>query len=201
MTVAVNETPEQDTETLDISSQKNPATGLEVQPKAKSSFVVKTVATGVVRIDALNSLTQEIGQLQSSSYTTAAPGTPLFPATFLVGSSTIIINSDRSLMIGTHVVQPTDSPYEFPGTTYALGSSKSALIVNGISTYAVRPAQHASNTLHAAALTINGITVTLNSASNYVFETQTLKPGGPAVTVSETRISLASNAATVVVGF
>lgn len=57
VTVAVSETPEQDTETLDNSSQKNPATGLEVQPKAKSSFVVKTVATSsVVRIDALYSL-------------------------------------------------------------------------------------------------------------------------------------------------
>ena len=211
----------QDTEIVNNASQQNPATSSGVQPKVKSSVAVQTIATsGGVQIDALNSLIQDIGQLQSSSHgnviasaarpsnempshtsdTTVAATTPALSAPIVIGTSTATANSDGNYMIGTHALQPTDSHYELQGTTYALDSSKSVLIVNAISTYVVAPAQHASDVHQAATLTINGVTVTPNPASNYVVETQTLKPGGPAITVSGTRISLASNAATVAVG-
>jgi uncharacterized protein YodC (DUF2158 family) len=203
------------------AGQQNPATISESQPSPKSSAATKTIATSAsVQIDALNSLIQDIGQLQSSSQggvmvspagspteTVPRPSdarvavtTSVLPAPIVIGTSTATVNSDGNYVIGTHALQPTDSPYEFEGTTYAFDSSKSALIVNGVSTYEVASPQHVSDVHQAATLTINGVTVTPNSVSNYIFETQTLRPGGPAITVSGTRISLASHATALVIG-
>jgi hypothetical protein len=47
--------------------------------------------------------------------------------------------------------------------------------------------------------TINGQTITANSQSNFVIGTQTLIPGGPAITVPETPISLAPGATQLVI--
>ena len=219
-TAASTKTSAQDTENPENASQQSSTTSPGVQPKVKSSVAVQTIATtGSVQIDALNSLIQDIGQLQSSSHggvvagpvgqstvtvsqNTAATVSSLPLAPILVGTSIVSMNSDGNYMIGTHALQPTDSPYEFQGTKYALDPSRSALIVNGISTYAVAPAsaQHVSDNPQPTALTINGVKVTPNPASAYVIQSQTLAPGGPAITVSGTRISLASDAAAVVIG-
>lgn len=220
VTATAAKPPSQDTEVADDTNPQSPASSHGVQLDAKVSVATPaSAATSGVQIDALNSLIQDVAKLQSSSEkgavvsfagtsthadipSAAAAPTSLSHAPIVIGSSTATVNSDGNLMIGTHALQPSDSPYELQGTTYALDPSKSALIVNGISTYAVQPAQQASESdiPRPATLTINGITVTPNLASNYVVETQTLKPGGPAITVSGTRISLASGAAAVVVG-
>ena len=212
----------QETEVVDTASQQDSTTSSEVQTKVESPIAVqKTATSGGVQLDALNSLIQDIGELQFSSdrgvvasfdgpstqanipppnTATATATASMLPAPIVIGTSTATVNSDGNFMIGTHALQPTDSPYILQGTTYAFDSSKSALVVNGFSTYAVAPAQQASENARAATLIINGITATPDSASAYVVQTQTLRPGGPAITVSGTRISLASDAATVVVG-
>jgi hypothetical protein len=51
-----------------------------------------------------------------------------------------------------------------------------------------------------SALTINGQTIAPNSQGDFVIGTQTLTPGGPAITVSGTPISLAPSATAIVVG-
>jgi uncharacterized protein YodC (DUF2158 family) len=191
-----------------------------VQSGSKTAVATQAIGTSSgVQIDTLNSLIQDVGELQSSSdrsavatfagLSTQASMSPPNKATtiasvllppIVIGTSTATVNSDGNFMIGTHALQPTDPPYVLQGTTYALDSSKTALVVNGVSTHAVDTAQHVSDVPQAATLTINGVIVTPDPASNYIVETQTLKPGGPAITVSGTRISLASGAAAVVVG-
>lgn len=212
----------QENEVVDNASQQSSPASPSVQSGTELSVTIPATATSSgIQVDVLNSLIHNIGKLQSSSNggivanpagssietvpspsdATVAATTPVLPTHIIIGTSTATLNSDGDYMIGTHALQPTDSPYELQGTTYALDPSRSALIVNGISTYAVAPAaQHASDVPQAATLTINGVTATANSASNYVVETQTLRPGGPAITVSGTRISLASDAAAVVIG-
>lgn len=210
----------QDTEIVDKASQQDPTTSAEVQTKMESPIAVQTTATsGSVQLDALNSLIQDIGELQSTSdrgvvasldgpstqaktppTNTATATASMLPAPIVIGTSTATVNSDGNFMIGTHALQPTDSPYVLQGTTYALDSSKNALVISGLATYAVAPAQQASDSAQAATLVINGIIATPASASAYLVQTQTLRPGGPAITVSGTRISLASDAAAVVIG-
>lgn len=221
VTASASKSPARDTEVINNANPQSSTSNPKVQSGAKVSVATPaTPATSGIQIDALNSLIQDVGKLQSSSEkgavisfagtsthedvpnTTAAATTSVNLAPIVIGTSTATVNSDGYYMIGAHALQPSDSPYELQGTTYALDPSRSALIVNGISTYAVQSAQQASanDIPRPATLTINGITVTPNSASDYVVETQTLKPGGPAITVSGTRISLASDAAAVVVG-
>jgi uncharacterized protein YodC (DUF2158 family) len=212
----------QETEVVDTASQQDSTTSSEVQTKVESPIAVqKTATSGGVQLDALNSLIQDIGELQFSSdrgvvasfdgpstqanipppnTATATATASMLPAPIVIGTSTATVNSDGNFMIGTHALQPTDSPYILQGTTYAFDSSKSALVVNGYSTYAAEPIEQASENAQAATLIINGIIATPDSASAYVVQTQTLRPGGPAITVSGTRISLASDAAAVVVG-
>jgi hypothetical protein len=220
-TAAATKPSAKDNTTPDDASQQISATSPGVQPKVKSSVAMQTITTSSgLQIDALNSLIQDIGQIQPSSpgeivaspagissemvshtsEATIAATTSVLPEPIIIGTSTATVNSDGDYLIGTHVLQPTDSPFELQGTTYALDSSRSALIVNGILSYTIEPAQHASDNPQPAALTVNGVTVTPNYVSAYVVETQTLKPGGPAITVSGTRISLASDAAAIVIG-
>jgi uncharacterized protein YodC (DUF2158 family) len=222
ITATVTKSSAQNNEVVDNASQQSSSANVGVQSGAKIFDAIPTTATSSgVQVEVLNSLIHDIGKLQSSSHrviiaspagspsetvlspsdATIAATTPVLPAPIVIGTSTATVNSDGDFMIGTHALQPTDSPYELQGTTYALDSSRSALIVNGVSTYPVAPAaQLASDIPQAATLTVNGVTATANSASNYVVESQTLRPGGPAITVSGTRISLASDAAAVVVG-
>lgn len=212
----------QDTEIVDKASQQDPTTSAEVRTKMESPIAVQTTATsGSVQLDALNSFIQEIGELQSTSdrgvvasldgpstqaktpptnTATATATASMLPAPIVIGTSTATVNSDGNFMIGTHALQPTDSPYILQGTTYALDPSENALVVSGFATYAVLPAEQASDSAQAATLVINGIIATPASASDYLVQTQTLRPGGPAITVSGTRISLASDAAAVVIG-
>lgn len=193
---------------------KNPDTQLNSEP----SLATQTVASpSSVRLDALNSLIHDLGQLQSSNGKGAEETavdvsmqskssaivditTSLQPTPITVEPTTITANSDGDYMIGTHLLQSTASPYEHEGTTYSLDNSENALVINGKSTYALQTSQPVNDIPQAATLTLNDLTVTQNSASDYIIETQTLKPGGQAITVSGTRISLASDAAAIVVG-
>ena len=200
------------------SNAEDIAPGSEPQPTAISSIATGSTATSDgTQLVPLNSLIQDDGQLQSSSHeafvensaetltqtevhikSTATRSTLLAP--ILIGTSTATVNPDGNYVIGTHTLQSTGAPYELQGTTYSLDAPGSALVVNGASTYAVESIRPPSRIPQASTLTLNGVTATLDSASNYIVETQTLKPGGPAITVSGTRISLASDVATVVLG-
>lgn len=210
----------QDTESSNGASQQSSMAKAGVQSGSKAAVATQAIGTSSgAQIDTLNSLIQDVGELQSSSdrsaiasfagpsmqasisppeKATATPSVLLPP--LVIGTSIATVNSDGNFMIGTHALQPTDSPYVLQGTTYALDSSKTALVVNGVSTHAGDTVQHVSDVPQAATLTINGVIMTPDPASNYIVETQTLRPGGPAITVSGTRISLASGAAAVVVG-
>ncbi|MCJ1243541.1 hypothetical protein MMC30_000738 [Trapelia coarctata] len=82
----------------------------------------------------------------------------------------------------------------------SLAPSATALIL-GTSTIALEPL--AGMTLppsHLPAVTLDGLIATANSQSDYIIGGQTLIPGGPAITVSGTRISLAPSAAAIVIG-
>jgi hypothetical protein len=189
-----------------------------LHPPPRPSVAMQTTTPyNDVPLDTFNSLIQEVGRLQSSRqgedlegsgetatqgalHTAATTTTSLLFPPITIGAFTATVNSEGNYMIGTHTLQPTGSPYELQGTTYSFDATKSALVINGIFTYPVEASQRANGDLQAPTLTLNGVTIMPDRASNYVVGTQTLKPGRPAITVSGTRISLSSNAATIVFG-
>jgi uncharacterized protein YodC (DUF2158 family) len=199
-----------DATTTRTSQEASATSDAKLSSKDSSSRIRSSV-----RLDLLNSVIQEIGQLKSASDATAVDSTvgvsmsdgsqssesvasPSSPGPLAIGSTSITANSEGLYMIGTHTLQSTGVPYEHQGVTYSLDASHDALVVNGVSTYAIHSSQD-KKTLPEA-ITFQGATATLNSDSEYVVETQTLKPGGPAITISGTQVSLASNAAAVIVG-
>ncbi|TKA48844.1 hypothetical protein B0A54_00920 [Friedmanniomyces endolithicus] len=94
-----------------------------------------------------------------------------------------------------------------PGSSITVGSgeattvvalrtdSSNTLLIVGSSTSTIGPI-----TSTPPALTIGSSVIAANSKSQYLVGSQTLVPGGPAITVSGTVISLASGAAEIVVG-
>lgn len=129
-------------------------------------------------------------------------------AALTINGVAVTPNSASTYVVEAQTLRPGGPAITVSGTRISLASDTAAVVVGSetsvisrfMPTRAVEPARPKSDSPQPATLTINGITVIPNSASVYVLETQTLEPGGPAITVSGTRISLASNAATVVVG-
>lgn len=84
-----------------------------------------------------------------------------------------------------------NSPVNQPGTT----TPTAPILVNGATTQPISPLAN-----QPATIQIGSQSFTANTASDFVIGSQTLAPGGPAITVSNTPISLAPSASFLVVG-
>lgn len=121
--------------------------------------------------------------------------TPLPPLT--IDGTTIIPNSASQYLIGSQTLIPGASAITISGTRISLAPSASALIVGSKTiplTFGATP------TTILPLVTIGNSVITPNAASQYIIAGQTLVPGGPVITVSGTRISLAPQASDVIVG-
>ncbi|MCJ1380370.1 hypothetical protein MMC17_003473 [Xylographa soralifera] len=104
------------------------------------------------------------------------------------GSITLIANSAGTYILGLQTLTPGGPGITISGTTISLASSDVAVIVNG-HTY---PAEtvYSTPTLYPAIATVDGEIISLNSALAYKIGSQTLTPGGPAITIDGTLVSL-----------
>ena len=118
-------------------------------------------------------------------------------APLIVGSSTITANSASHYIFASRTLEAGGLPIVVSGTTYQLMSSATALITDGTSTSTLRSG---TSPTMPPPLEIGSAAITPNSATEYVVGTQTLSPGGPAITWSGTHYSLASGAYALVVG-
>ncbi|KAG9687881.1 AAA-domain-containing protein, partial [Aureobasidium melanogenum] len=131
----------------------------------------------------------------------AAPVTPLAQATSLAnavttpvpvtfGSVTAAPFIAGGYVLASQVLSPGGSAIEVSGTTYSLATSGNTVFIDG------RPTAFQDvATAAAASLTIGSQTFTAiaASATPLVIASQTLVPGGPAITVSGTTYSLPSS--------
>ncbi|KAI4173678.1 MAG: hypothetical protein LQ346_008380 [Caloplaca aetnensis] len=97
-------------------------------------------------------------------------------------------------VIGSQTLVPGKPAITVSGTPVLLAASATAVVVGG----STIPLSGATTT--PAVLAINGNTYTAISGSIYLIDSQTLVPGGPAITVSGTPISLPLGATAVVIG-
>ncbi|MCJ1397651.1 hypothetical protein MMC11_000847 [Xylographa trunciseda] len=112
----------------------------------------------------------------------------------IIGSLTITANSASQYLIAT--LLPGGPGIKIDGTLVSLAPSASDVVINGV-----------TETLPAAAvpqpteppLLIGSSTITANSAGQYLIGTATLVPGGPAITVSGTVISLAPSDSAIII--
>ncbi|OAG07121.1 uncharacterized protein CC84DRAFT_1204709 [Paraphaeosphaeria sporulosa] len=100
-------------------------------------------------------------------------------------------SSPQGYILASQTLLPGGAPIVVSGTTYALALGATALAINGQTT-TLRPSYGALlTTVAAPPLTLFGTVYTANRAGYYALAPgTTLVPGGPAVTVSGTVISL-----------
>ncbi|MCJ1249440.1 hypothetical protein MMC30_006664 [Trapelia coarctata] len=122
---------------------------------------------------------------------TALPAAAPNPTPIEVSGQALTTNAASALMIGTQTLTPGGPAITLSGTTYALAPSASALTVNGIPTQLPAP---------AAPIQILNQPLTTNAASFLMIGTQTLIAGGPAITISNTPISLDPSGSFLVIG-
>lgn len=112
-------------------------------------------------------------------------------------------NPDNAIQNPTFVVSgqtlaPGASPITVSGTTLSLAPSGAFVVVNGVTSNVARPI---ATSPAPATLTIGDriFTASPSSGNSFVIEGQALEPGGPAIIVSGTTISLAPSASFAVI--
>lgn len=115
----------------------------------------------------------------------------------IVDGSTIVANSNGNYIIASQTLVPGGPAVILSGIPISIAPSATAPVV-GDNT------QRLSSAIVAAAspaiIAVAGITVTANSAGQYIVASQTLVPGATPLTVSGTILSLAPSATALVIG-
>ena len=122
-----------------------------------------------------------------------SPLTPNAPA-IIFGDSTVTANPQSGYVIGSQTLEPGGSAITVSSTVLSLAPSATALVV-GQSTIPL--GQTAAPALPV--ITVAGTVITANSQSDFVVGFETLAPGGLAITIDGTALSLASGATALIV--
>ncbi|ERF69965.1 hypothetical protein EPUS_08776 [Endocarpon pusillum Z07020] len=130
--------------------------------------------------------------------TTLPPSQITQPVIPLPGT-TLTPNSAGQFVADNQTLVPGGSAISISGTAVSLDPSATELVVNGTSAISVIPTT-VYQTPQPPTIPLAGTILTLNPASEYVAGTQTLIPGGPVITISNTAISLDLSATEIVVG-
>ena len=139
---------------------------------------------------------------------TPASNTPAPPALQL-GTQVITADPSSNFVLGSQTIVPGGPPITVSGTPVSIGPGASIAVVAG-STQNIAPAVPANTETGGGAVagqSINvnsasniilgpGQTYTANSAGAYSIGSQTLTPGGPAITVSGSTLSIPAPATT-----
>lgn len=110
-----------------------------------------------------------------------------------VGLQSITLNSASHYVVAGKTLTPGAPPINIEGTPVSVALSASAIVVAGSTIALPVP-------VNTPVITIGDHPITANSASQYMIGSKTLIPGGTAITVSGTMISLAPSGTQVVIG-
>ncbi|MCJ1475657.1 hypothetical protein MMC13_004320 [Lambiella insularis] len=121
---------------------------------------------------------------------TQAPGLSVIT----VDSSTMLANKASNYIYGSQILVPGGPTITVSLTPIYLALTATVLVIGTL------PITLVSNAATLPILTIAGSILTADPASEYTYGSQTLLPGGPAITVSSTPIFLASAATVLVIG-
>lgn len=115
--------------------------------------------------------------------------------TLIIGDITIIPNPATQYIVNGQTLIPGGPAITLSSTSISLSQDVSALFI-GTNTIPLTTTPLDS----PPTLTIGDLTIAPNSASEYILNGQTLIPGGPAITLSNTCRSLADDASTIIIG-
>ena len=107
-------------------------------------------------------------------------------------------DSSGNYVVGTKTLVPGGAAITVDNTPISLFPSATAVLINGVAT-PLTSAHNPGTTSKAAPLTFHGATYTQNPSGNYIIGTQTLVPGGPAITVDNTPLSVFPHATAILI--
>ncbi|MCJ1384349.1 hypothetical protein MMC17_007465 [Xylographa soralifera] len=119
---------------------------------------------------------------------------PSTDPTIIIASSTITAKTASNHIYSSHTLVPDSSTITVSETSIFPAS---AAMISAVSTSTL---ELSAQTATPPAITVEGSTLTANTASNYIYGSQTLLPGGPAITVSGTPISLNPAGTALIIG-
>ena len=111
-----------------------------------------------------------------------------------IGSQTILPKNQGTYLIGGQTLAPGGPPITVSGTRVSLAADGSEAVI-GSSTEMLTPASAAF-----PPITVDGQTITPNNGGTYVVDGQTASPGGSAITVDGTPVSVFSHPSALVIG-
>jgi hypothetical protein len=137
--------------------------------------------------------------MNGATSTISIPATP----TITVGDSVFSptrVSPGPTFVIGDQTLAPGRPAITISGTTLSLASSAAFVVVNGVTSTIANPSASSSTT--PPTITIGNDVISAlpeSSGPSFILGLQTLLPGGPAITVSGTTLSLAPSASFVVI--
>ncbi|MCJ1396545.1 hypothetical protein MMC18_009436 [Xylographa bjoerkii] len=132
---------------------------------------------------------------QEPTSTPAPQPPPAGPPIIIFHGNPITADSTSAYTIGTQTLVPGGLAITVSSTVLSLAPSATAIAIGG----ATIPLQFPSSSAPFV-ITIENTAYTANSASAFTLGTQTLIPGGPAITEAGTMLSLAPSATAIVIG-
>ncbi|PPJ50873.1 hypothetical protein CBER1_07090 [Cercospora berteroae] len=114
-----------------------------------------------------------------------------------LGDTVITGDSNTQFVVGDQTLAPGGPAVTEGGNTIELPSQATAIIINGNPTPIAQPEEPAN--VPAPEWTFGQNTITANSANEFVIASRTIIPGGEAVTIAGTTLSLATGASAIVV--
>ena len=182
------------------ASQQNPAanqdsTSENNTPGHSPQSDPKASAGGVQTINFPQQATDgQTLESQAQAQSSAAPVIPFHGSTIQADSSS------QYDLPGIGNIRPGGEPVTTNNVVYSLAPSATAIISNG-NAIALTPISGFHESMgQNAVLTFAGSAYSLDSSSNIVIAGQTLKAGSEAITVSNTRVSLAPGASIAIIG-
>jgi hypothetical protein len=121
------------------------------------------------------------------------------PPTVTIGSHTLTLHPQGQYVSGSQTIVPGGTPVIIDGTTFSMTAGPtgtSIILVNGASTSTI-PLNTGTIGLPSAIIA-GSHTLTLDISGAYVYGTQTLSPGGSAITIDGTVFSLPPHATAIV---
>lgn len=123
----------------------------------------------------------------------------MLPPVLTVGTETIVANAQTQYVVAGQTLSPGGGAITVAGTTISMMPSATAVVINGKTSY-LEPNYGNIWTKTAPALTFNNHVYTANRAGYITISPGTvLKPGGEAITVDGTRLSLDHSGTAVVI--
>ncbi|KAG9592220.1 hypothetical protein KCU77_g8255, partial [Aureobasidium melanogenum] len=130
----------------------------------------------------------EPAESSSRSGTTTIAAAPVFS----IGSTKITPNPSSEYIVGSQTLVPGGPAITIGRTTYSLAPSATAVIQNG-QTQSLAPVASVSV---VQKITLGSSVITANPSDGFVYASQTISAGGPAVTADGNTYSLATSGAT-----